>query len=312
VADFNGDGRLDLVTGNVYDNTVSVLLQAPVFSPSGTSLTFANQLMGTSSSAQAVTLSNTGSAAMKISSLGGSGDFAQTNNCGTTMASGGSCTISVTFTPTATGSRSGNLTITDDAVGSPHTVALSGQGTDFSLSSNLTSSTVTAGQSATFTLGVTPISGFNLSVALTCTKPESLSLSTCGILPSSVTPDGTNTALAIVTVTTTARSGAGPRAQFRPPPMGRHTGVPLQVWALLTLAMLTALRVARRRRVLLSLGACLLLVVLWAACGGSAGSAPTPSRPGTPSGTYTLTVTGTAAAGSGNSSHAITLTLKVN
>src|SRR5207245_5529647 len=58
-----------------------------------------------------------------------SGDFAQTNGCGTSVAAGGSCRITVTFTPTATGTRSAALTVTDDAVGSPQTASLSGSGT---------------------------------------------------------------------------------------------------------------------------------------------------------------------------------------
>jgi hypothetical protein len=150
----------------------------PAASLSSSILTFVAQVVNTTSPAQTVTLTNIGETALSISSIAVSGDFAQTHTCGSSVAAGANCTISVTFTPMATGSRSGSLTITDDAAGSPHTVALSGQGTDFSLSSNLTSSTVTAGQAATFALGVTPISGFNQSVALTCTKPESLSLST--------------------------------------------------------------------------------------------------------------------------------------
>src|SRR5207253_3020646 len=58
-----------------------------------------------------------------------SGDFAQTNNCGTTVAAGANCTINVTFTPTATGTRSGALTVTDNATNSPQTASLSGTGT---------------------------------------------------------------------------------------------------------------------------------------------------------------------------------------
>jgi phosphatidylethanolamine-binding protein (PEBP) family uncharacterized protein len=76
-----------------------------------------------------VTLTNTGDAPLTLSSIAASGDFAQTSNCGDSVTAGGNCTISVTFTATATGARSGVLTITDDAPGSPHTVALSGNGT---------------------------------------------------------------------------------------------------------------------------------------------------------------------------------------
>src|SRR5205814_1022856 len=85
------------------------------------------------SSAQTVTLKNSGTGSLTISSIGltgtNAGDFAQTNTCpssSSTLAPGASCTISVTFTPTATGSRSASVTITDNAAGSPQSVSLSG------------------------------------------------------------------------------------------------------------------------------------------------------------------------------------------
>ena len=108
---------------------------APAVSLSPRSLSFGNQQVNTPSAAQNVTLTNNGSASLTISSiaLGGtnSGDFAQSNNCpssSSTLAAGASCTISVTFSPTATGSRSASLIFTDNASGSPQSVALSGTG----------------------------------------------------------------------------------------------------------------------------------------------------------------------------------------
>ena len=92
------------------------------------SLTFASQALNTTSTAQTVTVSNTGTAAATVSGIAASGDFAQTNTCGTSIAAGGSCTVSVTFTPTASGTRSGSLTVTSNATDSPATVALSGTG----------------------------------------------------------------------------------------------------------------------------------------------------------------------------------------
>jgi subtilase family serine protease len=95
-------------------------------------LTFSSQNTGTTSPAQSVTLSDTGSASLTISSItvGGSnpGDFAQTNTCGSGVAAGGNCTINVTFKPTATGSRSASLSISDNASGSPQALTLSGTG----------------------------------------------------------------------------------------------------------------------------------------------------------------------------------------
>src|SRR5206468_3857 len=84
------------------------------------------------SAPQAVTLSNSGSAALSISSIAitgaNGGDFAQTNNCGSSLAAGSKCTINVTFAPAATGTRTGTLTVTDNASGSPQTATLTGIG----------------------------------------------------------------------------------------------------------------------------------------------------------------------------------------
>ena len=105
---------------------------APVDGLSPTSLAFGSQPVGTTSTALTATLSNTGNAAMSIASLAltgtNAGDFAQTNTCGSSVAAGSSCTISVTFTPSASGSRTASVSITDNASGSPQTVSLSGTG----------------------------------------------------------------------------------------------------------------------------------------------------------------------------------------
>jgi hypothetical protein len=96
-----------------------------VFSTS--TLTFPAQVLNTTSSAQSVTLQNTGKGTLQIASIAITGDFnISANNCGTSVAPGGNCTISVTFTPIDIGTRSGSLTITDGAAGSPHVIALSG------------------------------------------------------------------------------------------------------------------------------------------------------------------------------------------
>jgi hypothetical protein len=106
---------------------------APVVSLSPTSLAFDNQAVDMTSTAQSLTLSNTGNAALSITSLALTGsnasDFAQTNTCGSSVAGGANCTISVTFTPSGSGSRTASVSITDNASGSPQTVSLSGTGT---------------------------------------------------------------------------------------------------------------------------------------------------------------------------------------
>src|SRR6202012_773304 len=88
---------------------------------------FGPQVTGTTSAAQSVTVANPTSAAAAVSSISASGPFAQTNNCGSSIAGNGSCTVNVTFSPTATGSATGSVTI--NAGGVPSTVSLSGTGT---------------------------------------------------------------------------------------------------------------------------------------------------------------------------------------
>jgi hypothetical protein len=96
------------------------------------STSFGNQQIGSTSTARTTILQNTGQATLVITSIAiagpNPGDFAQTNNCGTTVAIGASCTFTVTFTPTASGNRSATLNITDNAVGSPQHVSLAGTG----------------------------------------------------------------------------------------------------------------------------------------------------------------------------------------
>src|SRR5437773_1514294 len=96
---------------------------ASTVSLSPTSLTFANQTVGATSAAKVVTLSNSGSAALSISGIAiagtNSADFTQTHTCLSSLAAGTSCTISVTFKPAATGTRSASVSVTDNGSGSP-------------------------------------------------------------------------------------------------------------------------------------------------------------------------------------------------
>jgi hypothetical protein len=93
------------------------------------SLVFPSQSMETASGAMAVTLANTGSLALTPASIAVSGDFSETDNCqNATVAGGASCSIQVTFTPTAMGSRTGQMIIYANVYGGQLVVALSGTG----------------------------------------------------------------------------------------------------------------------------------------------------------------------------------------
>ena len=124
VGDFNRDGRLDMDQGCVF-------LQTPrAVTTSRASLDFPEQEVGTSSSPKQVKLTNTGTQTVSISNIGISGDFSQSNNCPATLDIFKGCMITVTFTPTTTGTRTGALTIADDAAGNPQTLSLTGTGVD--------------------------------------------------------------------------------------------------------------------------------------------------------------------------------------
>jgi len=130
----------------------------------------------------------------------------------------------------------------------------------------------------------------------------------CTVSPTSVSLDGTNAALFTVKVTTTARAMAGPQPHGRPGARGRRLILPLIV-LLFGLAVFATSAAPRRWKVCAGLASSLVLVALWASCGGGGGGgAPPPPQTGTPAGTYSLTVTATAS----GVSHSTTLTLKVN
>ena len=92
------------------------------------SLTFGDQAVGTRSASQPVVLTNTGTAKLVITSVTVSAQFAKSGNCQGAIAIGESCTVNVFFAPTTTGLIQGNVTFSDDAPGSPQTVALTGIG----------------------------------------------------------------------------------------------------------------------------------------------------------------------------------------
>jgi len=262
-----------------------------------TSLPFGGQLLTTTSTAKTVTLTNTGTGALTISSIAGSGDFTATS-IGTTacpispatLAAGANCTISVTFAPTTVGARTGTLTITDNAVGSPHTVPLTGTGWDFSLSAT-TLPAVKDGGSGTFTVTMTPLGGFNQAVALACTGAPKLA--TCALSSASVTAaDGVTPQTSTATVTT--KKSLLPPTSVRRPPLLIRQIVPLVVAMILVCFLLAT----RRLRTRLGVVTAILVLMVLAGCGAG---------PSTPKGNYTLTITATSGSVSKTAQVALTV-----
>ncbi len=123
------------VSGSITETTTLSLTvtasAAPAVTLTPTSLTFPKRAVGTTSPTKGITVLNSGSATLNISGISISGDFALATSpkpCGSTLAVGKSCKIKVTFTPTAVGTRTGDVTITDNAPNSPQQVPLTGTG----------------------------------------------------------------------------------------------------------------------------------------------------------------------------------------
>ena len=126
------DGNESLFIADAGNNRIrEVAHMVPVVTLSSKSLDFGSVPVGQTSPPQAVTLQNTGSDDLSIASIIASGDFAQTNNCPSgsgTLAPSATCSVTVTFTPTKKGQRTGAVAITDNAPASPQKVKLSGVG----------------------------------------------------------------------------------------------------------------------------------------------------------------------------------------
>jgi trimeric autotransporter adhesin len=297
----------------------------PGFSPSPPTISFGQQQETIKSFPIGVTVTNNGNSGLTISSIAISGANANdftiggTSCSGLTVAVSSTCVVNVTFAPSTTGAETASLKFTDDAPGSPQSVGLTGTGTDFSIGlapGGSAAATVAAGSAATFNLRVTPISGFNGTVALTCTgAPQK---STCMPSEPSAIPNGNTAATFSVQVTTTAHSIATPGVgrQWRPFDGLRILPIILMVALASTLlAFASRFRgaAAQRRRayvLAIPLGFLALAIILIGCGGGGANSSPVPPPPssGTPTGNYTLTITGT----SNGVSHSQTLVLTVN
>ena len=273
----------------------------PTLSVNPATLDFGSEAVSVTSSAKTITLANSSSVAIAIASVTASGPFAANSQCGTSLAPQSTCSIAVTFTPSATGTQTGSIVIADNASGSPQSIALTGSGvTAISIAPQTggsTTTTVVSGSTANYELALTAGSGFSGTVTLGCTGAPAYAV--CTVLPSTLTLSSGASGNFSVTVTTSQLVGLN----VRPDVFGVVGGSGLLFSALL----IPFLR--RRSRVLSSIGCMIALAFIFAvsACGGGGTSTHQQTTQNVAPGTYKLTVT----ASSGNVSSNQVLTLVV-
>jgi hypothetical protein len=294
-------------TGGSFDAFLVRLnsFKAPSVCVSPSTLTFSGQALTTTSPAQQITITNGGSVNLNVTGVAASGSFQQTNTC-SSLNPGGNCNISVTFAPTSAGRNTGSISITDDAGGSPQSLAVQGVGTDFNLSISPPTAAITAGQQASFTLTVTPLNGFSSAVALTCGgAPQN---GNCSFSSSSITLDGTTSATSTISVGTAATSQMP--EPWSPRIIAPSAGPRFYLLLFSVLAILVA-QILRRLKDLkavsygrLSGFVGLLLISMCLSSCGFQNSAPK----GTPAGNYSVTVTATQ----GTLQHSTKAVLTVN
>jgi hypothetical protein len=285
-------------------------------------VTFPGQYVKNSGPTQTVTLTNTGTATLAITNVAVSpadfGLLSTQTTCGSSLAASSNCSIGVFFDPTAIGSRTGTLTVADNAAGSPQMVTLTGTGQDFAVApSGSATATVAPGQTANYTIAVAPGGGFDQTVVLSCSgaPPQSA----CSLSSSSVALRGSTPASVIVAVRTAGTMASLAHPAGSTPDSGRLAlWLTLSGWSGLVLGSCGRSR-KRHGRLLYGLAfLCLFsLAITFSSCGGGStgtGNSTTSSSPPatpTPAGSYDLTVTGTFTSGSTTLTHATKLTLVV-
>jgi hypothetical protein len=134
VGDLNGDGLPDFAFAASFQTTTMLNTGAVSFSPTSAPLTFPVQLINTVSKQQTVKLTNNGKTPLSISSIKSSGPFTMKTTCGSSLASGATCSLSAEFKPKVAGAQTGLITINDSASSKPQFVELAGSATAIKLS----------------------------------------------------------------------------------------------------------------------------------------------------------------------------------
>jgi sugar lactone lactonase YvrE len=313
----NDDGIGSPPVTELRGNGTAAALPLATLAPA--SIAFANQIVNTTGAVQAITVSNPGGATLHISGVSIAGanpsNFSQTNNCGASLGVGATCTISVTFTPTAVAPFAARIVLADDAANSPQTAALNGAGIsvpatpDFGITAAPASASVAAGNTATYTITLASLSSSNpFNGVVTLSVAGLPAGATAMFAPTAVTPGATsaNTTLSIV-----APQSIASLNESRPDPH-RALGVVSLATLLFGFVGMGKGRPAFRRLLTVSfvLATGGLVAGGLTGCGSGGYALPPPSSTATPPSlsTYTITVTGT----SGSTHHSTTVSLTVN
>lgn len=308
-------GNVQIVVSNPANQTATFIIfvteqTAPFAAVAPSALTFVSQFVGTQSAAQPVTVTNTGGAPLIVTKVTVAGDFSQTNNC-STVAVSASCTVSVLFSPTASGSRTGVLTINDNATSQSQTVSLAGVGSTIQITGangSGTSETVTSGQTATYNLSIAPQGGFSGTVTFSCSGlPTAAS---CSINPASAMLNGSAVPVT-VSISTSQQNAIGspPPGTIRGPwqqgldwNRAAYAATCLLLFAAISLVAASGrskkslhARLARATAVAVLLA--LLAVGITSCGGGSSGGGGGGTAIKTPAGTYTINFVATSSAG---------------
>jgi len=282
------------------DGQATTPIAAPQAALTPTTVNFGSVNVGSASSSQTFTLANAGNAALPITSIAITGTDAAAfaiaaNHCGSSLAAGASCAVSITFSPAAAGSASALLSVVD-SVGT-QTSSLTGTGMtvavvtpDFSIATTPPTQIVTAGSAAIYTVNITPSGGFNNAVNLTASGlPPGAMVS---FTPASVTPNG-----AVASSTMTIQTASLQSVRSNASPAWRY-GVP----ALAAVLFFLPLRRLRRWRGMLGVLLFSATLIVLSGCGGGFGlPKPTTTTP------YTVTITGA----SGSISHSTTVQISI-
>jgi hypothetical protein len=244
------------------------------------------------SASQTFLLTNIAPGGLPAPSLVITGDYSATTNCAATVPANSNCSITVIFSPTATGTRAGTLAVNSGVVSLP--VSLTGNGVDFTLTVSPSSGNVIAGYSVSATVNATPIAGFNAPVTLSCATTASASTCIAGV-STFVLSEATATG---VTITTTSRYTV----------VG-YGGLGGGGWLwLIAVGSGGLVWMKRRRSGIARAGVLVLLLAAAFSLTACSGKLPAQNNPYTAPGTDTYTLTAT----DGTITHSATYTLNVS